>query len=161
MRILVHDRILEIVVYLMSHLNDHQDGLSSLDEMSTDLRSMGFTDNEISSAYSWLLKHFENYPGNFVAESEDTDTRSVRILSDLERKLISPEAYGYLLQLKQLGLVSIEQMEMILDRATLFDSDPLDISDIKILASATLFENSSSDMPYSIWVGDPESEPIN
>ena len=63
--------------------------------------------------------------------------------------------------LKHLGLISTEQMEMILDRATLFDSDPLDISDIKILASATLFENGTSDLPYSVWVGDPESEPIN
>lgn len=157
----MHDRILEIVVYLMSHLNDRQDGLSSLDEMSTDLRSMGFTDNEISSAYSWLLKHFENYPGNFAISSDKADIRSVRILSDLERKLISPEAYGYLLQLKQLGLITIEQMEMILDRATLFDSDPLDISDIKILASATLFENGFSDTSYAVWVGDPESEQIN
>ena len=157
----MQDRILEIVVYLMSHLNDRQDGLSSLDEMSTDLRSMGFTDNEISSAYSWLLKHFEDYPGNYSAGSEDTDARSVRILSDLERKLISPEAYGYLLQLKHLGLINVEQMEMILDRATLFDNDPLDINDIKILASATLFENGLSDMPYAVWVGEPENEPIN
>jgi uncharacterized protein Smg (DUF494 family) len=158
---MVHDRILEIVVYLMSHLNDHQEGLGSLDEMSTDLRSMGFTDNEISSAYNWLLKHFENYPESFSSREYQPDNRSVRILSDQERKMISSEAYGYLLQLRHLSLITTEQMELILDRATLFDTDPMEISDIKILASATMFENGSSDLPYAVWVGDLESEPIN
>ena len=157
----VHERILEIVVYLVSNLGDRQEGLGSLDEMSTDLRSMGFTDNEISSAYSWLLKHFENYPGDFSAQNNRTSSRSVRVLSEHERKLISAEAYGYLLQLKHLGLITATQMEMILDRCVLFDTDPLEIDDIKIIASATMFEVGSADLPYAIWVGDPESEPIN
>ena len=47
------------------------------------------------------------------------------------------------------------------DGTLLHMGDPLDINDIKILASATLFENGLSDMPYAVWVGDPENEPIN
>lgn len=157
----MQDRILEIVVYLMSHLNDQQENLNNIDDMSADLRSMGFTDIEISSAYNWLLKHFEDYPESFSAKENKLSHRSVRILSENERSIISPEAYGYLLQLKQFGLMTTEQMEMILDRCTLFDADPLDINEIKALASATMFDMASPDLPYAVWVGDPESEPIN
>lgn len=157
----MQDRILEIVVYLMSHLNEHQESFGNIDDMSADLKSMGFTDHEISSAYNWLLKHFEDYPESFSARDDKVNHRSVRILSDSERQIVSPDAYGYLLQLKQLGLMTTEQMEVILDRCTLFDADPIDINDIKILASATMFDMASHDLPYAVWIGDPESEPIN
>lgn len=158
---MLQDRILEIVVYLVSHLNEQRGTLGNLDEMSTDLRSMGFTDNEISSAYNWLLKHFENYPDSFSVHFKNDDKGAVRVLSDIERKIISPEAYGFLIQLRHLGLISAEQMEMILDRCTLFDADPIDIGDIKILASAAMFDGGFSDMPFAFWLGDSDREPIN
>jgi uncharacterized protein Smg (DUF494 family) len=157
----VQEKILEIVVYLMNRLTDIQGSISSFDEMSADLRSMGFTDSEISSAYNWLLKHFEDYPESFSLAHIETDTRAIRVLSDAERRVISPEAYGYLLQLRHLNLLSTEQMEMILDRCALFVNDPVGLSEIKILASVALFETGSAEFPYSVWVGDPESEPIN
>lgn len=157
----MQDKILEIVVYLMNQLSDHQGTINNIDEMSADLRSMGFTDKEISSAYSWLLKHFEDYPESFSIPKNKIDGGSVRILSDAERKIIMPDAYGYLLQLRQLHLLSAEQLELILDRCALFSSDPIDIEEIKFFASAAMFETGSSEMPFAIWTGDPESEPIN
>lgn len=157
----MHDRILEIVVYLMSQLSDQQGNLGSLDDMSADLRSMGFTDNEISSAYNWLLKHFEDYPDSFSTRTKEISSNSVRVLSDAERKMISPEAYGYLLQIRHLGILTAEQMEMILDRCLLFGAGPIDTNDIKLLASATMFDMGVPELPLAVWVGDPESEPIN
>lgn len=157
----MQDRILEIVVYLMNRLTDHQGSMGSIDEMSADLRSMGFTDNEISSAYSWLLKHFEDYPDSFSFTDTKINSRSVRVLSHAEREVISPEAYGYLLQLRQLGLLTAEQLEMILDRCTLFVNELIGVDEMKLLASVAMFETSSSEFPYAVWVGDPESEPIN
>ncbi len=157
----MQDRILEIVVYLMNQLNDQQGNLGSLDEMSADLRSMGFTDNEISSAYNWLLKHFDDYPESFSEGGRTVSNKSIRVLSEAERKVISPEAFGYLLQLRYINLLTTEQLEMILDRCTLFDAEPIDLGDMKVLASAMMFENSGVDVPYSIWIGDTEDEPIH
>ena len=146
----------------MNRLTDHQGALSNFDEMSADLRSMGYSDNEISSAYTWLLKHFEDYPESFSFKDDRIKgNRSVRVLSEQEKRVVSPESYGYLMQLRHLGLLTTEQLEMILDRISLFGSDPVDISEIKLMASAAMFEGGTSDYPYAIWVGDPESEPIN
>ena len=157
----MQEKILEIVVYLVNRLSDHQASINSFDEMSADLRSMGFTDHEISSAYDWLLKHYEDYPDSFAVPEGESNTKAVRILSDMERQIVAPEAYGYLIQLRQLGLLSTEQMEMILDRCALFMNEPIGLAEIKILVSVALFEAGSAEFPYSIWVGDPESEPIN
>ena len=157
----MQNRILEIVVYLMNQLSDHQGSMANFDEMSADLRSMGFTDNEITSAYNWLLKHFDDYPDSFSDARPDASNRAVRILSDTEQKVVSPEAYGYLLQLRQLRLLTLEQMEMILDRCALFSADPMDVNDIKVLASAAMFDGGSADLPYAVWVGNPENEPIH
>lgn len=152
---------MEIVVYLMNQLNDRQGTMVSIDEMSADLRSMGFTDNEISSAYSWLLKHFEDYPHSFAIKGKEIGKRSVRILSETERKIISPQAYGYLLQLRHLGLLTAEQMEMILDRCMLFGGGPVDTEEMKVLASTAMFDLGTPELPLAVWIGDPESEPIN
>jgi uncharacterized protein Smg (DUF494 family) len=157
----VQDRILEIVVYLMNQLNEHQGNLVSIDEMSADLRSMGFTDNEISSAYSWLLKHFEDYPDSFSIKGKDIGKRSIRVLSDVERKIISPGAYGYLLQLRHLGLLTAEQLEMVLDRCMLFGGGMVEVDEMKVLASTALFDLGTPELPLAVWIGDPESEPIN
>ncbi len=157
----MQDKILEIVVYLMNQLTDHQGTIGNIDEMSADLRSMGFTDSEISSAYNWLLQHFEDYPDSFSFSEKKISRRSVRILSEAERGVISPEAFGYLLQLRQLNLLTPEQMEMILDRCALFVNDPIDIGEMKILASVAMFDTGSSEFPYAVWAGDPDSEPIN
>ncbi|MEZ5358500.1 MAG: DUF494 family protein [Candidatus Zixiibacteriota bacterium] len=157
----MQDRILEIVVYLMNQISEHQETIHNIDEMSADLRSMGFTDNEISSAYNWLLQHFEDYPESFSFTDEEIGSTSVRILSETERKILSPEAYGYLLQLRHLRLLTTEQLEMILDRCALFASDPVDVTEVKILASSTMFDTGSIDTPFMIWVGEPENEPIN
>lgn len=158
----MQDKILEIVVYLMNRLTDHQGSLSNFDEMSADLRSMGFTDTEISSAYNWLLKHFEDYPDSFsYAHNKKISSSAVRILSEMERNVISPEAYGYLLQLRHLDLLTTEQLEMILDRCALFVNEPIGLNEIKLLASVAMFDSGSSEFPYAMWAGDPESEPIN
>ncbi len=157
----MQDKILEIVVYLMNQLTEHQGSMNSIDEMSADLRSMGFTDTEISSAYNWLLKHFEDYPDSFSHSDTNISSRAVRVLSDTERGIISSEAYGYLLQLRHLNLLTTEQMEMILDRCALFVNEPIDINEMKMLASVAMFDAGSGEFPYSVWVGDPESEPIN
>lgn len=157
----MEDRILEIVVYLMNQLAEERGSLSTIDDMSDDLRSLGFTDKEISSAYIWLLNHFEDYPESFEFHDKDNKCKSLRILSDLERKVISPDGYGYLLQLRTLRLLSTEQFEMILDRCALFTTDPIDLDEIKLYASAALFDTRSADLAVPMWIDNAENEAVN
>ncbi|UCD17772.1 MAG: DUF494 family protein, partial [Candidatus Zixiibacteriota bacterium] len=108
------DRLLEIVVLIMSHIREAQGRLDSYDDISDDLKSQGFTDSEISFAYSWVIDHFQGNPET-LAETIPCDA-SIRVLSPKERQHFTPDAYGYLLQMKYLGLLSDNDLELILER---------------------------------------------
>jgi len=131
------NRVLEIVVFLMSHIKDHQGQLENLEDVSSYLKSNGFTDNEISSAYSWVLDQLQN-DSHFVLEDSQS-LISTRILTEQERRQFSSEAIGYLLQLRYLGLISDGLMEVILERAGMMAAGPIDLDQLKIVISALLF----------------------
>ena len=61
------------------------------------------------------------------------------ILHEVERRVISPEAYGYLLQLRALGLISPGQMEAIIERALMTGAGGVEEDDIKALVASLLF----------------------
>ncbi len=132
------NRVLEIVVFLMSHIKDHQGQLENLDDVSSYLKSHGFTDNEISSAYSWVLDQIQTDDDFLVAEGQAK--HSVRILSDWDRRNFTIEAVGYLLQMRYLGLLHDSQIELILERATLLGSTPVDLEQIKMIVGSMLFK---------------------
>lgn len=136
-------RVLEIVVFLMSHIKDHQGRLESIDDISSVLKSNGFTDNEISSAYSWVLDQIQ--AGSQLVLDDGHSNNSFRILSEQERMDFTSEATGYLLQLRHLGLVSDSQIELILEKSVFLGCPPIDLEQIKILIGAMLFRE--SDVP--------------
>jgi Smg protein len=136
----VGDRVLEIVVLLMSHLKENQGQLDNLEEISDSLKSQGFTDNEISSAYSWVLDQLQ-VDSQFLYEASAPLT-SFRILSDRERQHFSTKSIGYLLQLKHVGVINEAQMEMVLERGSLIGQSPVDLEQIKIIIGTVLFRDS-------------------
>lgn len=121
----------------MSHIRDHQGQLDNLDDVSSYLKSNGFTENEISSAYSWVLDQIQS-DSQFLLNSDDTDG-SFRVLSDQERRIFTTESLGYMLQLNYLGLINNSQMELILDRGSLLGSTPIDLEQLKLIIGSMLF----------------------
>jgi uncharacterized protein Smg (DUF494 family) len=131
-------RVLEIVVYLMDHMRENQGALPAMDDLSTDLRGMGYTDTEISSAYSWVLDRFESLHETFF-EQFPAEHFSNRILTQYERLQLTTEAYGYLLKLMNLRVIDDQQFESILERAVIFGARLISLDQIKMVTSAVLF----------------------
>jgi len=67
--------------------------------------------------------------------------------SIIERIFISKEAYGYLLQLSTLGLITPEELEGIIEKAVMRSSPGLGVEEIKLLTAEALFEVRSADSP--------------
>lgn len=132
------ERILEIVIFLMDYMRTNQEQLSDSDNFSGTLRSMGYTDTEISSAYFWLLNRFDHAPEELFADFP-TISHSTRILSEPERMQLTTEAHGLLLKLQQLSLIDEEDVETILERLTLFGAEPVSAEQIKLVASSIVF----------------------
>lgn len=155
------ERVMEIVVFLMSKIKDQQDRLDDLDEIATYLKNQGFTENEISSAYSWFLDHLQN--DNEFLYNSNINTNANRIFSIQERQLFSSEAIGYLLQLRHLGLLSDQQFEMVLERGSMIWTSSINLDQIKMLIETILFSESRAiesvaEMPHLI---PDEAETVN
>jgi len=140
----VGNRVLEIVVFLMSHIKDHQGQLENIDDISSYLKSNGFTDNEISSAYSWVLDQLQT-DSQFIVDDSQSGI-STRVFTDNERRNFTSEAVGYIMQLRYLGLITDAQVELILERGSLLGPSPVDLEEIKMLIGSMLFrENDLAD----------------
>lgn len=133
------DRLLDIVVQIMAHIRDTQGQVETFDDISADLRSQGFTDSEISYAYSWVIDHIQSEVQPLVEMMQPGD--SIRVLSLKERQHFSSEAFGYLLQLQFLGILGESEMEMILERGCVVGAAPIDMQQIKLIVGAVIFRD--------------------
>lgn len=134
----MRSRVLEIVVFLMDYLRDKQGRFSGPDEVFDSLEDIGFSQNEISSAYNWLMDKFGASPEQYFAEFPKVAAAG-RILSSSERLHITPEAYGLLIKLVNLSLINHEDFEIILDRAMILGTRPIDADQIRMITSAVIF----------------------
>ncbi len=134
----MRDRILEIVVFLMDYMRDSRDPGPETEDFSSTLKHMGYSENEISSAYFWLMNRFDDTPEQLFAEFPD-HYHANRILTTSERVRLTTEAHGFLVKLLNLSLIDSEQMENILERIAVFGADPVNVEQVKIIASTVVF----------------------
>ena len=96
------DKVVELLVFIMSEMQDNK-RISDID--LTDLRTRGYTQSEISAAFSWICENFE------VNQQRPSDALrpaagSRRVLHDAEKAVLSTDSQGYLIQLNELGLLT-------------------------------------------------------
>lgn len=151
----VESKILEIVVYLIDHIRENQGQLSDMDDVSSDLRSMGYTDNEISSAYCWVMDRYGTSDQVYFSEFPD-EHNSLRVLTGSERYQFSADAQGFLFRILNLGLIDDEQLEMILDRGTMLGPKPVNLEQIKLIASSFVFSD-AADIDGFPWLSSDET----
>lgn len=149
----VRDRFLEIVVILISQLNEDHGRLDDIEEISAYLKTQGFSENEISTAYSWILDRLQT-DTEFVYDNRHNGSAS-RVLSDIERQHFATDAIGYLMQLTHFGILSDDQVESVLERGMLIWPSPVSLEQIKILIDSILFSDSmaresSPDIQYYV-----------
>ena len=136
----MRNRILEIVVFLMDFMRQHQGHQSSGEDLSSALKNMGYSEHEITMAYSWFLEKFDDTPEQYFSSFPSTH-HSNRILTSSERSRISSDAYGCLIKLLNMALINDEQFEFILERAAIFESETIALDQIKLIASSIVFED--------------------
>ncbi len=134
------ERILEIVIFLMDYMRSDQDRFADTADFSLTLRNMGYSDNEISSAYFWLMNRFDNAPEEIFADFPMMH-HAMRVLSQEERLQLSTGAYGLLLKLLNLALIDDEDLETILERVNIFGAEPISKDQIKMVASSIVFDD--------------------
>lgn len=135
----MREKIVEILVILMDKIKRKELVSGQMELLSGELMDQGYSEQEISNAFSWLIERADS-----TARMSPPGSSSFRILNEIERVFISREAHGYLLQLAALELITPEELEGIIDRALMFASPSLSVDEIKHLTAEVLFETNGS-----------------
>lgn len=132
---MLYEKIIEIIVFLLSELKNNKQ-LADVD--IDNLSKLGYTQNEINTAFSWVYSKI--YAGEKIFLDENSDTRSQRFLHDTEQNIISAEAYGYLVQLKELGLINNMDIDLIIDKIMVSSYSSISKDEMKSIIASYLLD---------------------
>ncbi|MDP4219296.1 MAG: DUF494 family protein [Bacteroidota bacterium] len=134
-------RVMEVILFLVGEMRRNKQ-LGEIDLGK--LAEKGYTEMEVSTAFSWLFDKM----ALSVSQSNVSDishqpklgNTHFRVYHDLEQSFLSSEARGYLLQLRELGLLKDSEMELLVDRLWFIGLDEVGIDNIRDLAAAMIFD---------------------
>jgi len=132
---MLYEKIIEIIVYLLSELKNNKQ-LADVD--TGKLENLGYTQNEINTAFSWVYSKI--YAGEKVFVDQSKDVTSHRFLHDVEQNIISPDSFGYLIQLKELGLLNNMDIDLIIDKIMISSYNRVELDDMKIIIASHLLD---------------------
>jgi uncharacterized protein Smg (DUF494 family) len=133
------EKVVEILIYIMSEIQDNK-RLSEIDV--TDLRSKGYTQSEISAAFTWIYDNFHP-PLDASRGFGPPSVGSRRVLHEAEKLVLSTESQGYLIQLAELGLLDDRDMETVIERAMVAGYEKLSVNEVKEIVASVLFAKES------------------
>ncbi len=134
----MHEKIVEILIYVLNEVKNSNKTIGEID--FKDLERKGYTQSEISTAISWLYER-ANPEREIIEHGIDQHPHSFRILHPAERFIISPEANGYLIQLREFNILSDSDLEMVIERAMLSGYEQLSLMEIQTIVNSVLFGN--------------------
>ncbi len=131
----MQERIVELILYLVNELKTNKN-LSDVDVAA--LAREGYTQSEITTAFSWLFDRMST--GQPSPELSPRYEQSHRVLHEAEKLVISPEAFGYLLQFRQLGLLTNQDVETILERIMAAGFGTVGVAEARSFVAGILFD---------------------
>lgn len=135
------EKVVELLMYIMSEMR----GEKSLGEIDlSDLKSRGYTQSEISQAFSWLLENVQmQQAGSLRTSSRSRGSR--RVLHDAEKFVLSTESQGYLIQMREIGLLNEDDLETVIERAMASGYDKLTPAELQEIVASVLFSRPGGD----------------
>ncbi|HEY4613361.1 MAG TPA: DUF494 family protein [Bacteroidota bacterium] len=135
----MHERIVEILMFLVSELKSNKQ-LNDIDVSF--LTKNGYTQSEISTAFTWLFERMS--VGQHVVPAGGQSEYSHRFLNEAEKMVVSPLAHGYLLQCREMGLLKNSDIETILDRIMAAGFSNIGIPEMKSFVAGILFDSGAN-----------------
>lgn len=138
----LRERVLAIVTILARYFLEERNLISDT-ELVEELLSVGFDEEEIDAAFSWMqgLSPVSDSPTGqkpLVAYAQ-------RIFSADEQRLLSNEARSFLIRLRTLGILDDEAQEEVIERAFQMEEDEISLKEIKVMTALSLFARSNED----------------
>ena len=133
-------RIVEILMYVMGQIRSQRMEREEVEGLSDDLLERGFSPREVATALSFFIERFQKRSQRGSQDAAAVP-RSHRVLHGVERLFLSAEAYGYLLQLRHLGVLDAEDLEAILERILMIGNMSISEDEVKRVVVLHLLES--------------------
>ncbi len=135
----MRERFLDIVTLLAQYMLE--EGRSPDDEqaIAEELIAEGYDPEDVREAFAWVERLVGTRAGGAALADLAGPDQSTRVLTPTEALKILPAAHGFLLRLRQLGLIDASVQERILERAMAVDADEIGLDEIKAIAALVLF----------------------
>jgi len=142
------ENILDVLLYLFQNFMDGDFEIDpNRDFLEDQLVEAGFQQYEIDKAFLWL-DDLSNREVNDRASHQDT---SFRIYSDEELSHLDLECRGFLLYLENMGVLTPDTRELVIERIMALDSLDFDIDRLKWVVLMVLFNQPEDNMNYE-WI---------
>jgi uncharacterized protein Smg (DUF494 family) len=145
----MYEKIIEIIVYVIAELRHHK----NINEIDLEqLKQLGYTKAEISTAFSWLVDRIE-MAEKLYTPAQTQRNGSFRVLHEVERELFSDDAWGEIIQLQSLGLLNSEHIEMLIERAIMTGIGIIECQHVKNFVAHVVFNanmNGSSNARFML-----------
>jgi uncharacterized protein Smg (DUF494 family) len=132
-----HDAVQRLLQLMGDRLESYLEGDDlAFETLGEAIEEAHFTSDEMHAALLVLNSLSGSYPGASLASVEGTPGKHAqRVWSDEERESLTPEAWGFLLDLKRRGSLDPEQFERVLDVLTTSMTRPVGIDVVREVAA--------------------------
>ncbi|MFA5404816.1 MAG: DUF494 family protein [Ignavibacteria bacterium] len=139
---MIQDKVIEIIVYILSEIKE----IEQLNEIDVNrLTDKGYSDTEINTAFAWIFSKLDE--GELIFKDKNEDIKSHRIFNPIEDKIFTVDSKGYLLLLRELGLLNDLEIDLVIERVHLSGYQKININELKkFIASFILNSDSKSDI---------------
>ena len=132
-----HDAVQRLLRLMGDRLESFLEGDElAFETLGEAIEESHFTSDEIHAALLVLNSIAGSYPGTSLASVEGAPGKHAqRVWSDEERDSLTPEAWGFMLDLKRRGSLDPEQFERVLDVLTTSMTRPVGIDVVREVAA--------------------------
>lgn len=120
-----------------------KNGRSSDEAIDKWLVKEGFSHDEIDEVYSWLKGLTINGDFCMAVKDDKGDFYVNRVFNAGESLKINDEAYGFLVRLKEMGVIDSQLHDEIIETAMLSTDAEIGMDDIKGIAAMLIFDHAS------------------
>lgn len=132
----MQEKIIEIIVFILNEMRNSKH-INDIDLKK--LNKDGYTDAEINTAFAWIFSKIDT--GEKVFDDKKRSGKSHRFFHEAEKNILTTEAMGYLIQMKELGIISDSDGETLIDKVLMAGYQRAGIDEIKLVLSTLLFDS--------------------
>lgn len=126
-------------MYVIGEIQSRRIKAEEIEGISDELMERGFSQREVSTAISLFADQLSGATKR-THVAAPAGGFSHRVLHDIERQYVGPEAHGYLIQMGHLGILEQDDMEEIIEQCMLMGNLSVGVEEMKVVVATHLLE---------------------